>query len=76
MTLAAAVVAIGFGRNELADALLVAMILAAALETIFAVCLGCHVFALLMRAGIVPEAVCLDCADIRSRSACTGAGAG
>ncbi|HEU0318783.1 MAG TPA: DUF4395 domain-containing protein, partial [Solirubrobacteraceae bacterium] len=76
MTLAAAVLALGFGQNEIADGLLVAMILAAGLEALFAVCLGCHVFALLMRAGIVPEAVCADCADVRSRSPRTGVGAG
>ena len=28
---------------------------AAGLESIFAVCLGCQVFALLMRAGLIPE---------------------
>ncbi len=77
MTLAAAVLALGFGQNELADGLLVAMILAAGLEAIFAVCLGCHVFALLVRAGIVPEAVCAECADVRSRGPVrTGGGAG
>jgi hypothetical protein len=76
MTLVAAVLALVFGEHELADALLVAMILAAGLESIFAVCLGCHVFALLMRAGVVPESVCAECGDIRSRSAGAGAGPG
>lgn len=42
---------------------LVAMILGAAtLEAAFALCLGCRVFALLVRAGVVPAAVCEACA--------------
>jgi hypothetical protein len=45
---------------------LVAMLVAAAtLESVFAFCLGCRIFALLMRAGLVPDAVCAECADIR-----------
>ena len=42
---------------------------AAGLESIFAICLGCQAFALLMRTGIVPERVCEECADIWSRRA-------
>ena len=30
-------------------------------------CIGCQVFAGLMRAGIVPETVCVECADISRR---------
>jgi hypothetical protein len=33
----------------------------------FALCLGCRVFAWLMRAGIVPDDVCAECADIWDR---------
>jgi hypothetical protein len=48
--------------------LLVGLIaVAATLESVLALCLGCQIFALLMRAGIVPESVCADCADVRSR---------
>jgi hypothetical protein len=44
----------------------VAMILVAAtLESVFAICLGCHVFAGLMRLGVIPDAICAECADIR-----------
>jgi hypothetical protein len=67
MTTAAAVLALGFGATGAADVLLVAMIVAAGLESVFAVCLGCHVFAGLMRLGVVPERVCAECADIWSR---------
>jgi hypothetical protein len=41
--------------------------IAAGLESIFAFCVGCQVFALLMRAGLVPEEVCAECSDIRLR---------
>jgi hypothetical protein len=74
MTSAAAILALAAGRHTAADALLGAMILAAGLESIFAYCLGCKLFALLMRAGVVPASVCAECADIWSRpSASIGA---
>jgi len=47
--------------------LLAGMIAASGLESIFAFCVGCQVFALLMRAGLIPESVCLECADIGLR---------
>jgi len=72
MTLAGAILALGFGLHTIADGLLVAMILAAGLEAFFAVCLGCHIFALLMRAGLIPEDVCADCANIWARPAGSG----
>jgi hypothetical protein len=42
-------------------------VVAAGLESIFAVCLGCRVFSLLMRIGVVPASVCEECADISLR---------
>lgn len=45
---------------------------AAFLEAAFAFCLGCRIFALLMRAGVIPEAVCERCNDVpgtRARAA-------
>jgi hypothetical protein len=67
MTAAAAVLALGFGLDSLADALLVTMIVAAGLESVFALCIGCKIFGLLMRVGVIPEQVCAQCADIWSR---------
>ena len=55
------------GQHQVADGLLVVLVIAAGLESIFAICLGCHMFGLLIRAGLIPEAVCADCADIRPR---------
>jgi len=39
---------------------------AALLESVFALCLGCKAFALLMRVGVVPEEVCEKCTNIWS----------
>ena len=67
MTTTAAVLALGFGAATATDALLVVLIVAATLESVFAFCVGCQVFGLLMRAGLVPASVCADCADIWAR---------
>ena len=40
---------------------------AAFLEAAFGLCLGCRVFAVLMRAGLVPDVVCAACADVAVR---------
>jgi len=69
LTIAASVAALVFAADTLADVLLAALILAAGLESILGYCLGCRIFALLMRVGIVPESVCLECADISRRHA-------
>jgi hypothetical protein len=63
-SLSAAVLALGFSENRAADVLLGLLIAAATLESVFGYCLGCRLFALLMRVGVVPETVCLRCADI------------
>src|ERR1700722_12367620 len=47
-----------------ARGILVPLILAASLEGLAGYCLGCTVFGWLMRAGVIPEEICMDCADI------------
>jgi hypothetical protein len=69
MSVAAAVLALGFGQVKLAYIVLVALIIAATLESVFAYCLGCKIFAILMRANLIPEDVCEECNDIWARSA-------
>jgi Domain of unknown function (DUF4395) len=65
----AGVLAWALGATAIADALLAALLVAATLESAFAFCVGCRIFALLMRAGLVPEEICAECADIRARPA-------
>ncbi len=67
MTTSGAVLALGFSQHAAADVLLVAIIVAAGLESAFAFCVGCKIFGLLMRAGLVPDGICAECADIWSR---------
>jgi len=55
------------GDHAVADGFLVLIVIAAGLESILAVCLGCEVFAVLMRVGLVPESVCAECVDITLR---------
>lgn len=57
------------GHPGVTEALLGLMIIAAGLESIFAFCIGCKVFAGLMRIGLVPEATCVACNNIALRSA-------
>ena len=46
----------------------VVMIVFPFLEAVFGLCVGCTMFAVLMKLGIVPEEICLECADISLRS--------
>jgi Domain of unknown function (DUF4395) len=64
ITTAAAVLALGFDAQTAADVLLVAMVVAAGLESVFAFCIGCRIFSVLMRIGLVPASVCLECAAL------------
>jgi Domain of unknown function (DUF4395) len=68
MSTAALVLGLILGAAAAADALLVLLVMAAGLESIFAYCLGCKIFALLMEAGVIPDEVCAECADIRLRA--------
>jgi Domain of unknown function (DUF4395) len=65
LSLTAAVLALGFGLRGAAYLVLGALAAAATLEAVFGLCLGCRIFALLMRTGIIPEDVCERCNDLR-----------
>jgi len=67
MSTAALVLALIAGDDTAARIVLIALLPAAGLESIFGYCVGCRIFGLLMRAGIVPETVCAECADISLR---------
>jgi hypothetical protein len=68
MSTAVAVLALA-GAHTAATVVLALLIAAATLESAFGLCLGCKVFALLMRLGAVPDDVCAECSDIWSRPA-------
>ena len=67
MSTAALVLALIVGDHVAADCVLIAFVPAAALESIVGYCLGCKVFGLLMRVGVIPETVCAECADVSLR---------
>jgi hypothetical protein len=52
------------GATTAATVLVAALVVAATLESAFAFCLGCQIFAGLMRLGVIPEAVCAECANL------------
>ena len=57
------------GLPGVTEGLLAVLIVAAGLESIAGFCLGCAVFAQLMRRGLIPESACEACADISLRLA-------
>jgi hypothetical protein len=63
-SLTAAVLALGFGDTQAAYIVLALLVVAATLESVFALCLGCKAFAVLMRLGVIPEEVCERCNNI------------
>ncbi len=60
----AVVLTYGFDRWGPAQAVLGLLVGAAFLESAFGFCLGCKIFGILMREGIVPEAVCERCSNV------------
>lgn len=61
---ASALIAWGLGSHPVSYVLIGGLIVAATLESVFAVCLGCIVFNRLMRWGVIPADVCADCNDL------------
>jgi len=66
MTTLAAALALS-GDHTAAAVFLGLVIVAALLESGLGFCVGCKVFGLLMRTGVIPSDVCAECADIWSR---------
>lgn len=67
LSVAAVVLHFGFGFTLAAFVLVAMVMVAASLEAFAGLCLGCKIFAILMRLGILPESVCEACADISRR---------
>ena len=61
------VAAFAFGWTTATAVLLALLVTAATLEAALGLCIGCRIFALLMRAGLIPETVCVECADVSAR---------
>jgi ABC-type multidrug transport system fused ATPase/permease subunit len=66
-TVAAALLTFGVDRFDLAQVVLAILLVPATLEAFVGFCVGCQVFGVLMRAGLVPDEVCAACNDIWSR---------
>jgi hypothetical protein len=64
LSVTAAVLALGLGLHTGGYAVLGAIIAAATLESALGFCVGCRLFAFLMRAGVIPAEVCESCNDI------------
>jgi len=64
LSVTAALLALAAGERTAAYVLLGLLIAAATLESVFGLCLGCRIFALLMRVGVIPTEVCERCANI------------
>jgi hypothetical protein len=60
----AAVLSVGFGLTTAADVVLGLLVVAATLESVFGLCLGCKAFAGLIRLGIIPDEVCERCSAV------------
>ena len=55
------------GASTFANITIVLLIGAASLEAFVGFCVGCAIFKVLMRIGLIPESVCFECADISRR---------
>jgi hypothetical protein len=60
----ALVLTFGFDDFAAAKVVLALLVTAAVLESVFALCLGCKAFAVLMPLGVIPEEVCERCNNI------------
>jgi hypothetical protein len=66
---AALVLGLLLGLETAATVVLLTLTVAASLEAFAGICLGCELFRIGMRVGLVPETVCEECANIWARGA-------
>lgn len=64
LSVGAVVAYYGFGSTGAAYAVVALIIIAATLESVFALCLGCRIFAALIRLGVIPEEICERCNNL------------
>jgi hypothetical protein len=68
ITVSALISHFGFGATDVAYILVGLIAVAATLESVFAFCIGCRMFAVLMRMGLVSDSICERCNNIGSSS--------
>ena len=71
MATAGAVLALGFGLETAGYVFAGLIVVAATLESALGFCIGCRIFSVLMRLGVIPAETCEACADIWARQAVT-----
>jgi hypothetical protein len=64
ISLAALALAFPLKRANAAFALVGMIAVFATLESGFGLCIGCKIFAVLMKMGVIPEEICAECANI------------
>lgn len=69
LSVTAAIAHFAFGATTPALVLVAMILVAASLEAFAGYCLGCKIFGLLMRRGIISESVCEACNDLSLRHA-------
>lgn len=67
VSVSAALLALVYRRTTAAYTIVSLMAVFATLESAFGFCVGCKLFGVLMRLGLVPEDVCAECANIWDR---------
>jgi hypothetical protein len=63
----AAVLWLGFGLHTASLVVVGLLAVPASAEAALGFCVGCKMFSLLMRVGLIPESVCPECADLSKR---------
>lgn len=69
-TLTASVLVIA-GATDAGRIVVAMLVIAAFLEAVFAICLGCIAFGWLMKLGVIPNDVCEECNNFTARSLAT-----
>ena len=69
MTSLGTILVFGFGLEAGGTVILLMMAAFATLEAAAGICVGCQMFRLLMKAGVIPEEVCEACNDLSLRRA-------
>ncbi len=69
LTTIGTVLVFGFGWTAAGPVVLGLLAGFATLESVFGICVGCHIFNLLMRLGVIPAEVCEACNDLSLRRA-------